>query len=78
MMKSKWIIEYCDYTKMPLEGKIKICPICGRPGFYNNCPPKSYTHKMKRNIPDYLLNPELGVPIAESGTPWEIEDECRI
>jgi hypothetical protein len=72
------MIKYCDYTKMPVEGKIKICPICGRPGFYNSCPPKSYTHKIKMDIPDRLPNPE-GAPVAEAGTPpWEIEDECRI
>ena len=45
-------IEEIDYTKEKIEGHIKICPKCGKPGFCQGLPKNYYIHKMQQRHHD--------------------------
>ena len=49
--KGEYLVEYTeeiDYTTKKVEGYIKICPKCGKPGFSRGLPKNYYIHKEKQ------------------------------
>lgn len=55
-----------DYTKEPVEGRVRICSICGKPGLYGRNP-ECYIHKM--------WEPEAN---AGAGSAWVAENCCYV